>query len=191
VEAISAGKQLNRYQASLIQDGTETMRCRATFMDEGNCDKSANRYEKEAPEMPAREVCVSLPVMPEYTLFNNIDVLLAPSCTGWLKKDEDLSPISKQKDWIKFKDGKLCDARSLLLTADSFPPPILASQGAVAWVPIFEYPVSVRALTDTPWIKAVFRSHYLTCDIVEEDGELWDENGKLLAISRRIAQFRK
>jgi len=191
VEAISAGKQLNRFQASLTQNGTEITRCWATFMDEGNCDKSANRYEKEAPEMPAREVCVSLPAMPKYTLFNHMDVLLAPSCAGWLKGEEDLSPISEQKGWIKFRDDRPCDALSLLLTADSFPPPILASQGAVAWVPTIEYSVSVRALTDTPWIKAVFRSHYLTCDIVEEDGELWDENGKLLAISRQIAQFRK
>ena len=191
VEAISAGKQLNRYQASLTQDGTERTRCWATFMDEGNCGKSANRYEKEAPEMPAREVCVSFPVMPKYTLFDHMDVLLAPSCAGWLKGDGDLSPISEQKGWIKFKDDRPCDALSLLLTADSFPPPILASQGAVAWVPTIEYSVSVRALPDTPWIKAVFRSHYLTCDIVEEDGELWDENGKLLAISRQIAQFRK
>jgi acyl-CoA thioesterase len=189
VEAISAGKQLNRYQASLTQNGTEITRCWATFMDEGNCDKSANRYEKEAPEMPAREVCVSLPVMPEFTLIEHMDVLLAPSCAGWLKGD--LSPISEQKGWIKFKDDRPCDALSLLLTADSFPPPILASQGAVAWVPTIEYSVSVRDLADTPWIKAIFRSHYLTCDIIEEDGELWDENGKLLAISRQIAQFRK
>jgi acyl-CoA thioesterase len=191
LEAISVGKQLNRYQASLIQDGTERTRCWATFMDEGNCDKSANRYEKEAPEMPARKDCVSFPVMPKYTLFNNMDVLLAPSCAGWLQSGKDLSPVSEQKGWIKFKDNRPCDALSLLLTADSFPPPVLASQGAVAWVPTIEYSVSVRALSDTPWIKAVFRSHYLTCDIVEEDGELWDENGKLLAISRQIAQFRK
>lgn len=189
VEAISAGKQLNRYQASLTQNGTEITRCWATFMDEGNCDKSANRYEKEAPSVPAREECVRLPVMPEFTIFENMDVLLAPSCAGWLKGN--LSPISEQKGWIKFKDDRPCDALSLLLTADSFPPPILASQGVVAWVPTIEYSVSVRELPDTPWIKAIFRSHYLTCDIIEEDGELWDEDGKLLAISRQIAQFRK
>jgi len=189
VEAISAGKQLNRYQASLTQNGTEITRCWATFMDEGNCDKSANRYERDAPEIPARDLCVALPVIPEFTLIEHMDVLLAPSCAGWLRGD--LSPRSEQKGWIKFKDDRPYDALSLLLIADSFPPPILASQGAVAWVPTIEYSVSVRDLADTPWIKAIFRSHYLTCDIIEEDGELWDENGKLLAISRQTAQFRK
>jgi acyl-CoA thioesterase len=191
VEEISNGKQLNRYQARLLQDGTERTRAWATFMDEANCDASANRYEKEAPAMPDRKECVSFPVMPKYTLFDHMDVLIAPSCAGWLKKGGDLSPVSEQKGWIKFKDDRPCDVLSLLLLADSFPPPVLASHGIVAWVPTVEYSVSVRALPDTQWIKAIFRSHYLTCDIVEEDGELWDENGKLLAISRQIAQFRK
>ena len=145
--------------------------------------------KKKPRKCPRVRVCVSLPVIPEFTLIEHMDVLLAPSCAGWLKGE--LSPISEQKGWIKFKDDRPCDALSLLLTADSFPPPVLASHGAVAWVPTIEYSVSVRALADTPWIKAVFRSHYLTCDIVEEDGELWDKNGKLLAISRQIAQFRK
>jgi acyl-CoA thioesterase len=191
VEAIAAGKQLNRYQASLIQDGTERTRAWATFMDVKKGGKNANRYEKEAPDMPAREECVAFSVLPSYTLFNHMDVLLAPSCAGWLKGEGNLSPRSEQKGWIKFKDDRPGDALSLLLMADSFPPPVLASHGMVAWIPTVEYSVSVRALPDTEWIKAIFHSHYLTSDIVEEDGELWDENGKLLAISRQIAQFRK
>jgi len=191
VESISAGKRLNRYQASLIQDGTERTRCWATFMDEGNCDKSANRYEKEVPEMTIRQDCFSSPVIPKYTLLDNMDMLLDPSCAGWIQSGGVLSSISEQKGWIKFKDDRPGDALSLLLMADSFAPPVLASHGAMTWVPTIEYSVSVRALPDTQWIKAIFRSHYLTCDIVEEDGELWDENGKLLAISRQIAQFRK
>ena len=191
VETIAVGKQLNRYQASLIQDGTERTRAWATFMYEKKGDKDTNRYEKEAPDMPVREECFSFPVLPTYTLFNHMDVLMAPSCSGWLKSEGTLSPRSEQKGWIKFKDDRPCDALSLLLMADSFPPPVLASHGMVAWVPTVEYSVSIRSLPDTAWIKAVFRSHYLTSDIVEEDGELWDENGKLLAISRQIAQFRK
>lgn len=191
VEAIAVGKQLNRYQASLIQDGTERTRAWATFMAVKKGDKDASRYEKEAPDMPARKECFAFSVLPSYTLYNQMDVLLDPSCTGWLKGENNLSPRSEQKGWIKFKDDRPCDTLALLLMADSFPPPVLASHGMVAWVPTVEYSVSVRALPDTAWIKAVFRSHYLTSNIVEEDGELWDENGKLLAISRQIAQFRK
>lgn len=191
VEAIAVGKQLNRFQASLIQCGTERTRAWATFMDVKKADKDANRYEKEAPDMPARKECFTFSVLPSYTLYNQMDVLLDPSCTGWLKGENNLSPRSEQKGWIKFKDDRPSDALSLLLMADSFPPPVLASHGMMAWVPTVEYSVSVRALPDTAWIKAVFSSHYLTSNIVEEDGELWDENGKLLAISRQIAQFRK
>lgn len=191
VEAVSMGYSLNRYQVRLVQDGTERTRAWATFMDESGCDKSSNRYEKDAPVMPPREDCFLFPHVPKYTLYDHMDVLLAPSCAGWIKGEKDLSPHSEQKGWIKFKDDRPCDALSLLLMADSFPPPVLASHGIVAWVPTIEYSVSVRDIPDTKWIKAVFRSHYLTCDIVEEDGELWDENGKLLAISRQIAQFRR
>jgi acyl-CoA thioesterase len=190
VETISTGKQLDRHQVSLIQDGTERTRAWATFMNEGNCDESANRYEKATPAIPARQDCLSYPAMPKYTLFNQVEILLAPSCAGWLQR-KDLSPISEQKGWIKFKDNRPCDAISLLLLADSFAPPVLASHGMSAWVPTIEYSVNLRALPDTPWIKGIFQSRYLTCGIVEEDGELWDENGKLLAISRQIAQFRK
>ncbi len=184
------GKQLNRYQANLIQDGTERTQAWATFMDEKKVIRTRTIMKRKR-RISVREECSSFPVLPTYTLFNHMDVLMAPSCSGWLKSEGVLSPRSEQKGWIKFKDDRPSDAISLLLMADSFPPPVLASHGMVAWVPTVEYSVSVRALPDTAWIKAVFRSYYLTRDIVEEDGELWDENGKLLTISRQIAQFRK
>jgi len=191
VEEIAVGRQLHRYQASLIQEGMERTRAWATFMDVKKGDRDANRYEKEAPDIPPREECLSFPILPGYTLFHHMDVLLSPTCADWFRGEGKLSSQSEQKGWIKFKDDRPCDALSLLLMADSFPPPVLASHGLVAWVPTVEYSVSIRALPDTAWIKGVFRSHYLTRNIVEEDGELWDENGKLLAISRQIAQFRK
>ncbi|MDD5343413.1 MAG: thioesterase family protein [Smithella sp.] len=134
----------------------------------------------------------------KYSLFTRrlISSIMMVAYLIWIhsfcgRGESNLSPVSEQKGWIKFKDDRPWDALSLLLIADSFPPPVLASHGIVAWVATIEYSVSIRDIPDTAWIKALFRSHYLTCDIVEEDGELWDENGKLLAISRQIAQFRK
>jgi hypothetical protein len=190
VEPISRGKQLNRLQAKLMQNGVEKTRCWGTFMGE-NDYADTNCYEKEPPFLPSRENCFPFPALPKYTLFSSMDILLDPSCAGWLKGGGNLAGISEHRGWIKFNDNRPCDHLSLLLMADAFPPPVLAKHGALKWVPTIEYSVSVRATADTPWIKAVFRSYFVTGGIVEEDGELWDENGKLLVVSRQIAQFRK
>ena len=82
-------------------------------MDFKKSDKT-DRYEKEAPDMPAREECSSFPVLPGYTLFNHMDMLLAPSCAGWLKGAKGkLASRSEQKGWIKFKDDRPGDVLSL------------------------------------------------------------------------------
>jgi hypothetical protein len=80
---------------------------------------------------------------------------------------------------------------SMFLIADSFPPAILASQGLAAWVPTIELTVNVRHVPETEWLKGMFRTRFVTCGLVEEDGEVWDEEGNLVAISRQIAQYRK
>jgi len=80
---------------------------------------------------------------------------------------------------------------SIFLIIDSFPPPILASHGIVAWVPSIELSVNVRNLPKTKWLKGIFRTCFVENGILEEDGEIWDGNGGLVAISRQIAQFRK
>jgi hypothetical protein len=98
---------------------------------------------------------------------------------------------SEIKGWIKFKGNRPWDTLSTILAIDSFPPPILASQGIVPWVPSIELSLNVRNLPKTAWLKGIFRTCFLDKGILEEDGELWDENGLLVAISRQIAQFRK
>ena len=38
--------------------------------------------------------------------------------------------------------------------------------------------------------KGIFTTRHITCGLVEEDGELWDAENNLVAISRQIAQYR-
>jgi hypothetical protein len=113
---------------------------------------------------------------------------LDPVCTGWISGK--LSAKSESKGYIKFKNQRLFDVPSILLIADSFPPAVLSSQGMVAWVPTIELSVNIRKITTTDWLKCSFRTRFITCGLLEEDGEIWDEKDELVAISRQIAQYR-
>lgn len=188
VEEISRSTQFNRLQARLLQDGKEKIRFLGTFADKKNgC--FIERYETKMPVIAPLEECVQIPVIPEYTLFDNIDLRLDPVCAGWMQGT--LSEKSEQKGWITFKDDRPYDIFSVLLIADSFPPPVLASQGLIDWVPTIELSVNIRNIPETRWLKCIFRTRFITCGLLESDGEVWDEKGSLVAISRQIAQFRK
>lgn len=188
VEPISEGKHFNRLQARLLQGDRETVRAWGTFSPEGICfgDK---RYEAEEPRIAPLDQCIPIPEIGSYTLYRNMDVRLDPECAGWFQGR--LSNISVHKGWIKFKDERPADALSLMLMADAFPPPVLSSHGLIAWVPTIEFSANIRAIPRSTWLKAQFRSRFITCGLVEEDGELWDESGELVLISRQIAQFRQ
>lgn len=187
VEKVSASSQFNRLQARLLQEGKERVRALGTFANE-KMECILERYESAAPDIAQRDGCVAIPLIPKYTLMNNLDVLIDPSCAGWMQGK--LTERSEQKGWIRFKEGRPYDLASLFLVADAFPPPVFASQGLTGWVPTIELTVNVRSVPRTEWLKCVFRSRFITCGLLEEDGEVWDEEGALVAISRQIAQYR-
>ena len=78
----------------------------------------------------------------------------------------------------------------LFRSIDSMPPAALATQGMNAWVPTIELSVNIRNLPQTNRLKCSLRTRFITCGLLEADGEVWDEKGNLAAISRQIAQFK-
>jgi hypothetical protein len=188
IEEITQSTQFSRLEARLVQEGRERIRMLGTFSRELD-ECFIRRYEATPPEVAPRSECVRIPALPGYTLFEHMDVLLDPACAGWLQ--DRLVETSEQRGWIAFHDERPHDLFSVLLAVDSFPPAILASQGMLAWVPTIELTVNIRNIPESRWLRGVFRTRFITCGLVEEDGELWDEGGELVAISRQIAQFRK
>lgn len=92
--------------------------------------------------------------------------------------------------YMKFSDGRDPDVLSLLLFADAMAPPVFTVFGALHWVPTVDLSVQIRRHPAPGPIQACFRSRHMSAGIVEEDGELWDSQGNLVALSRGTSKVR-
>jgi len=188
VEEVSRSSRFNRFDARLLQEGREKIRALGTFaLQNAGCE--VERYETGAPDMAPVDECVAIPEMPKYTLFHNLDMRLDPACAVWMQGKT--AEKSEQKGWVTFRDGHPYDLLSLFLIADAIPPAIFVSQGPAAWVPTIELSTNIRNMPATKWLRFSLRTRFVTCGLLEADGEVWDDGGNLVSISRQIAQFRK
>ena len=189
VENISRSRQFDRMQARLFQGGEERIRAFGTLADATSRPESGRRYETLPPDVPPADRCLPVPAMPGYSLFDHLDVRLDPRCAGWM--EGRLVDRSEHTGRVRFKDRRAFDTAAALLIADAFPPPVFASQGAAAWVPTLELSVNVRNGSASGWLVCRFRTRFINNGLLEEDGEIWDESGELVAVSRQVAQFQK
>jgi len=189
ISEIVRSRQFTRFEARLLQEGEEKVRALGTFAAE-NDTCTDERYETSAPELAMVEECVQVPRMPRYTLFDHLDLRLDPACAGWMTGGKP-ADISLNKGYFRFRDGRPIDLLSLFLIIDAMPPAVMSTQGVTAWVPTIELSVNIRNLPRTDKLKCSLRTRFITCGLLEADGEVWDEEGNLAAISRQIAQFKK
>ncbi len=187
LEKIAQSYKFTRFQARLFQDGKEKTRVWGTFMKE-NIGTAVERYEKDPPKVAPREECVLMPANSGNTLSQNLEMFLDPDSAKWMKGE--LNHRSDMRGWVRFREERGYDLPAVLLMADSMPPPIFITYGVFSWVPTIELSVSVRKRPLTSWLKFRLHSCYLTNGIIEEDGEVWDEDGNLACICRQIAQVR-
>jgi acyl-CoA thioesterase len=188
IENIATSKRFDRWQARLVQEGVDRVRALGTFLD-GAHPEAYKRYEKDPPEVVDPDACVAVPMLDNLTIMRQLEIRLDPASAGWLTGA--LAGKSEQKGWVRFREERPFDLVSLLLAADCFPPAVFVSHGMSAWVPTIELTVNLRNLPATPWLKCVFRTSFVNGDILEEDGEVWDAAGELVALSRQIAQVRR
>jgi acyl-CoA thioesterase len=98
--------------------------------------------------------------------------------------------------WIRSADPRVVDAPLVAAFTDAWPPACFSwasSRDVIGFVPTVDLTVHFR--TELPlagaqpgdWCLAVFRSRLAAHGFVEEDGEVWSREGKLLAQSRQHA----
>ena len=188
VDMVKPGRSFVNVTARVVQEGRERVRLLGVLGDL-DAQKGPTRIAARPPRLPEPDACVSMRELSEAAgrdvpqAMDRFDLLL-PRDTMWGRVPED-DPFSLT-GWIRFRDGTQPDPLSLVTFADAFPPTLIGSIAA-GWVPTLELTVHVRARPAPGWMMGTFVTRFLMDGLLEEDGELWDADGRPVALSRQLA----
>lgn len=191
IEIARRGRGHGTAVARLIQDGQEVLRALGTFGDLATVE-GPTVVRVSPPPLPPPDACEAGRAGPTSVLpiAERVDMRMRPGAVTWTSGQK--SDDAELAGWARFRDGRPTDALSLLFFADAFPPPVLNLEAASSpWVPTLELTIHVRARPAPGWVRAVFRTRALVGGYLEEDGEVFDETGALVAMSRQLARLRR
>ncbi|MFC1430477.1 thioesterase family protein [Streptacidiphilus sp. N1-3] len=192
-ETVRRGRSVSTGGASLLQtaeDGSpvERLRVLASYGDLSAAEGDV-RTSAVPPEMPPPDQCISTEHAPpdfltQADLLRRLDLRLDPACVGWALGEP--SGIGRIQGWLRLADGREPDPLMLLLAVDALPP-VTFDLGLMGWTPTLELTAHVRARPVPGWLRVVHSTRNLAGGFLEEDAEVWDESGRLVAQSRQLA----
>jgi acyl-CoA thioesterase len=180
-EVVKHGRRFATGVARLLQGGKEVVRLLGTYGDLSR-QSGPIRVTAAPPMVPRIGEDIARPDAPQVA--ERYDHRFVREDLAWLRGERcDLAEI---RGAVRFRDRRPPDVLSLAAVADSFPPPAFAWIEPT-WVPTLELTLHVRARPKGEWLRCCFRTRFLFGGLLEEDGELWDEAGRLVALSRQLA----
>jgi acyl-CoA thioesterase len=91
--------------------------------------------------------------------------------------------------WMRLADGEPLDELVVVALTDAWPPAVFTRSTTPMAVPTIDLTVHLRHPVADPggWCLVAFQTRLSGSGYLEEDGEVWSEDGKLLALSRQLA----
>ncbi len=192
VRRIRMGGQRSTVAASLVQqqDGAEVERITVLAVY-GSLDRMPAEVEREIPPpvLPPVEDCVETRHAPEEVrrmapLLERFGTRLDPAYVGWAVGEPSRTGLIQ--GWFKLADDRPLDPIALLLVVDALPP-VTFDLGLPGWAPTLELTAHVRARPAPGWAIVRHATRNISGGQFEEDCEVWDSTGRLVAQSRQLA----
>ncbi|MFJ6850085.1 thioesterase family protein [Streptomyces sp. NBC_01166] len=193
-QVVRTGRTLSTGEASLFQfaeDGTEIERIRvlATYGDlDGLTDEV--RTSAEPPAIAPLDQCFgtsdgTAPIPGSSAITERLDIKLDPATVGWAVGAP--SGKGEMRGWFALADGRDADPLSLLLTVDALPPTSF-ELGLKGWTPTIELTTHIRCRPAPGPLRVSITTRNLAGGFLEEDADVWDSAGRLVAQSRQLAR---
>ena len=181
-ELIRAGRTTAFCEAHLLQAGKEVLRVASAFADLSGV--TAAYTGATAPKLPAPEECPQLTGLAVISLSNRLE-FRGPAVPGWLAGKPSGDPFAEF--WMRFADGRPADTMTLPFIVDAAPPAVLELGMSSTTI---ELTVHVRARPAPGWLACRTSTRFVSGGYHEEDFEVWDSAGMLVAQSRQLALVR-
>ena len=186
-EVIQAGRTTGFGQASLSRDGKEVLRATAAYTDlAAAAARDGRSYAGgQPPAQPPPERCQVLQrvIVPPITLVDRIEYRVAELPSWVTRTPPSGNPV--YEGWMRFADGREPDLLSLLMFVDAVAPAAL--ELGLRRMTTVELTAHLRARPVPGWLAFRTLTRYLAGGYFEEDAEIWDSAGALVAQSRQLA----
>lgn len=182
VTPVKLGRRVQTVDVDLVCEGKPLARMTASFAR----DHHGPTHELGGPpQLPAPETLPDPRTMdmPDSGLFGRIEFRM-PQAPGWSVGRPSGDPTTEL--WQRLDGGTEIDWPAVALLADASPPPVLelgqlVSMTVQLTVHFHRLPVAGS------WVASRFTTRHVSDGFHEEDGELWDAEGNLVAQSRQLA----
>ena len=188
VEAVKEGRSFSTLRATLAAS-SDSISLLGSFAEPQVGGTEDLYVGGSPPEIPPPEECIRAlpsadgPLPPP--LVAQFEERIHPGDVGPLQGQP--SGKARMRGWFRLHDDEPLDAFTLLLVADSFPPAVFNADLPLAWTPTLEMTTQVRGVPVPGWLRCQFTTRFVRGGLLEEDGEIWDDAGHLVALSRQLA----
>jgi acyl-coenzyme A thioesterase PaaI-like protein len=194
VAVVRVGRRQTTVGARLVQDDLERVNVLATF---GTLpDEPARVYAPELaarPALPRPDDCLPAELLDEVEgevieLHQRLQLRFHPD-TGWLQGRP--SGVAELNGWMRHVPDRDPDPLALLMFSDGMPPSLFEAVGrSSVHTPTVQLTTHLFGLPAPGWVQGRFRTRVAAGGFLDEDGELWDADGKLVGTTRQLALLR-
>jgi acyl-coenzyme A thioesterase PaaI-like protein len=185
-EVIREGRRTATAQARVLGEGAkEVVRTTATF---GDLAPAQGRVVQRgtAPDLPDPVQCLDpfAALELDLSIARRVDYRVA-ELPGFVRGE--VAGEASLEFWMRFADGRDTDPVALAFLVDAAAPAVL-QLGEWSSTTV-ELTVHVRARPAPGWLACRASTRHLRAGLHEEDFEIWDSAGVLVAQSRQLAMF--
>ncbi len=190
VARVRTGRRVAQSRVSLAQQGASRVE---VLLSAGSLGEDAPYWTDggRPPVLPPVADCPRTPsVTPMGTTvgyFDHVDLRLDPSTAQWAAGRPAGNAVVQ--GWVRRDDAADASPLDLLVFADAMPP-VTFDLGIFGWVPTLELTVHLRGLPAPGWLSMVQRARLLRDGWLDEECEIWDSAGQLVAQARQLAGYR-